>query len=133
MVAIATGTFATSMQPYPSQPHLPRGTHSFHRTITHGESRRISTGPPQTAFPTFYYRSSSFCCLNIFFHYSPPNDRQKINNISIDSEMPPHRLFLCFKENSLFFWRYPIFPPQSNTLPHSKGICSFNIDPDVSL
>ena len=68
MIAIATDTFATSMQPYPSQLHLSRGTHpfakdSFHWTVTYGESHRIS---PHF---TFHSRTYSFCCFPIFFFF----------------------------------------------------------------
>ena len=50
MVARDTDTFTTTMQPYLRQPHLSRGSHSFHRTITHGESQSILISSPQTAF-----------------------------------------------------------------------------------
>ena len=38
MVEIATDTFAKSMQPYPSQPHLSGGTHILIKTVSKGLS-----------------------------------------------------------------------------------------------
>ena len=38
MVAVATNTFATSMPPYPSQPHVSRGTHLLIKTVYMGPS-----------------------------------------------------------------------------------------------
>ena len=55
MIAVATDIFATNMQPYP-QPTSPLKSdppfdkESFHRIVTHGESYRTFTSPPQTAF-----------------------------------------------------------------------------------
>ena len=71
MVAIATDTFATSIQPYPSQPHLLRGTELLIKTVSIGLSHmERPTGFPQAPlkqyFPTFHYRTFSFCCLTIF-------------------------------------------------------------------
>ena len=70
MVAIATDTSATSMQPYPSQPYLSRGIHLLIKAVSIGLSHMES--------PTGF---------------------------SQDPEMPPQRLFFCFKENSLF-WKF---------------------------
>ena len=88
MVAIATDTSATSMQPYPSQPYLSRGIHLLIKAVSIGLSHMES--------PTGF---------------------------SQDPEMPPQRLFFCFKENSLF-WKFfvPFFS-------HPKGTCSFSIGP----
>ena len=84
MTGIATDTFATSMQPYPSQPtsHIKRDPasdkNSFHRTVTYGESHRIFTSPPQTAFP---HISQFFCCLPFFLlkPSKPQKDKHDFN------------------------------------------------------
>ena len=47
MIAIVTDTFATSMQPYPSQPHLSRRTHLLLKTVSIGLSHMESP----TGFP----------------------------------------------------------------------------------
>ena len=49
----------------------PNVTNSLRRSVIHGQSHGISTNliPLQTLkqrFPTFYHRSSSFCCLPTF-------------------------------------------------------------------
>ena len=93
--AIATDTFVTSMQPYPSQPNLSRGTHLLIKTVSIGSSH---VSPLLTIEPLLSVASPSF------FHWNSSNTLQKINKVSIDSETPPHRLFSCSKENSLF-WR----------------------------
>ena len=109
------------MQPYPSQPtsHTKRDTpldkNSFYRTVTHTEFHKIFISPPQTAFPCVSLKNLFFCCLSPFFLLEPPNLLQKINKISIDSKIPPHRIVFCFK-NIPFFGDRPIFLPHSNPL-----------------
>ena len=107
MVAIATETFATSMQPCPSQLHLSRGTHLLIKTV----SIRPSHIESRTGLPIFIF---------ILFYFFFIRTLQKKNKISIDSKMSSHRLFFCFKENS-FSGDSIIFPPHWNLpRPHQK-------------
>ena len=110
----------------------------LYRTITHGKFHKIFTIPPppipppppplKWGFPTFHYRTSSFCCHHILFQFQSfltPNSLQKINNISIGPGKPPHTFF-CFKQNSLS--GAPFFPPHWNT---PSKVHAVSIDPDV--
>ena len=110
MVAIATDTFVTSMQTYASQPPLSTRTHLLIKTISirssHMESPTwLSQVPPQAAFPTFHYRTSSFCCLSIFSSLEhskhPPKHKQDFNRFREASS----QIIFPFHENYLF-WRW---------------------------
>ena len=100
---------------------------SFCRTVTHGDSHRIFTNPLKQRFPTFHYRTCSFCCLLTFFHYNPPSPLQMIHKISIGPDKP-RTLFFRFKQNSLF-GDSPIFSPCWNTPPKVHAV---SIDPDFN-
>ena len=85
MVVVATNTFATSMQHYPSQPHLSRGTQFLIKTVSIGLSHMETPtwflqAPLKQYFPTFHYRTPSFCFLLIFSSLEPskppPNDKR---------------------------------------------------------
>ena len=100
----------------------PSDKDSFQKTVTHGESHRTFTSPPQTAFPYILLWNLFFLLPpHFFFIRTLQTPLQKINKISIDFKKPPHRFFFCFKENSLF-WRCLIFSPHT----YPKGTCSFN-------
>ena len=104
----------------------------FYRTVTHREFHKIftspCTSPPIPAltqgFPTFHYRTSSFCCLPFFFliliifnSKTPPKD--KYFNRSWQAFL--HIIFLL--QTKFPLWS-PIFSPK---LEHPlKGTCSFN-------
>ena len=88
MVAIATDTFATSMHPYPSQLYLSKGTHLLVKTVSIGlllieSPTGFSQAPLKQHSPTVHYRTSSFCCLPIYFSLEsskpPPKDKQDFN------------------------------------------------------
>ena len=71
MVAIATDTFATSMQAHPSKPHLSRGTHLLIKTVSIGLSHMKShTGFSQFPSPFFFSLEPS---------KPPPKDKQDFN------------------------------------------------------
>ena len=72
MVAIATDTYATSMQPYPSQPQLSRGTNLLIKTVSVRPSYMesptgFSEAPLKQHFPTFHYKTSSFSFFSSSF------------------------------------------------------------------
>ena len=115
MATIVTDTFATSMQPNPSQPHLSRGTHLLIKKVSIGSSHMVSpTGLSQvplkqhfaffTKEPLLSVASPIFSSFELF--KCPPKGKQ---DISIDSGNPLYILFFCFKEESSIFWRWTIF------------------------
>ena len=67
---------------------------SFHRTVIHGESYRIFTKPLtlKRRFPTFHYRTSSFCYLPIFLHQNLQNYLKANSHSSLTGNN--HILFL---------------------------------------
>ena len=64
-------------------------------------------------FLTFHYRTSSFCCLLIFFHYNPPTALLTKHKVSIGPDKAPNTLFFHFKQNSLFGDSPPSIPETS--------------------
>ena len=60
MVAIATETFVTSMQPYHNQPHLLIGTHSL--------TKKVTTGPSHMESPTGFSQASPPLPQTTFAH-----------------------------------------------------------------
>ena len=122
VVATATDTFVTSMQPYPTQPHLTRGTYLLIETVSIGLSHMewptgFSQASHKQIFPTFHYRTSSFCwlpiCPSLEPSKPPPKEKQDFNRLWEFSHV-----MVRFKEKSLFC---PIFLPDlnppSNSLP----------------
>ena len=82
MVAIATNTFAISMQPYPNQPHPSRGTQLLLKTV--------SIGPSHMDSPT---RLSQAAFLQIFLHLNfPTTISAKIYAIPMPHTLPNHHL-----------------------------------------
>ena len=81
VVAIATATFATSMQPYSKKSRLSQDHYTW----------RV----PQNYYfsPHFIMEPLLSVASPFFLHQNPPNSLQKINKISIDSGQSPHRLF----------------------------------------
>ena len=129
MVTIATDTFATSMQLYPRQPHLSRGTDLLMKTISirlwHMESPTgLSQAPFKMRFPKVHYRTSSFCCLFISplvrLSKHPPKDKQDFNRFREASSQ------IIFPFQTKFPLLEIHFPPYSNPHPHPKVICSSN-------
>ena len=119
MAAIATDTFETSMQPYPSQTHLSRGTHLLIKTVSIGPSYKerptgFSQAPFKHHFLTFYYRTSSFCCLPIFFPLEPsklaPKDKQYFNGFQGTFS----QVIFLFQGKFPFLEIAPFFLPHSN-------------------
>ena len=73
-------------------------------------------------FPTFHYRTSSFCCFPIFFVrilQAPFNNTQ-------DFDTPwQASLHIIFPLQTKFtFWREPCFSPMLEHTPITKGTCS---------
>ena len=92
---------------------------SFYRTVTYGELHQIFTSPPlKRNFPTFHYRTSSFCCLPIFF-IKKLQAPSKIFNISWQAFS-----HVIFPLQTKFPFLSPIFSPTLE-LP-LKGTYSFN-------
>ena len=131
MVAVATDTFATNMQSYPSQPHLSRGAHILIKTVSIGSSHMESpTGPSQASLkqhlPTFHYRTSSLCCLSIFSsleHSKHPSKYKRDFNRCWEVSS---RIIFPFQRKFPLLEIASFFPPYSNTHSHSKGTCNFN-------
>ena len=110
--------------------HVSIGPSHMESSTRFSQSPPIPPPPPplKWGFPTFHYRTSSFCCHHILFQFQSfltPNSLQKINNISIGPGKPPHTFF-CFKQNSLS--GAPFFPPHWNT---PSKVHAVSIDPDV--
>ena len=86
---------------------------SFYRTVTYGGFHRIFTSPlVKWHFPTFHYRTSSFCCLPFFSlknSKSPPKDIQYFNRFWQASS---HSIFPL--QTKFPFWS-SIFPSYRNT------------------
>ena len=61
----------------------------------------FSQAPLKQGFLTSHYRTSSFCCLPIFF-ITTVQAPYKLHKISVGPNKVPHTLFFCFKQNSLF-------------------------------
>ena len=77
----------------------------------------FSQAPLKQSFPTFHYRTSSLCCLPIFFHYNTPSPLQMIHKISRGPDKP----------HTLFFLLQTKFP-KAGTPPKLHEV---SIDPDV--
>ena len=107
MIGIATGTFATSMQPYLSQPtsYIKRDQILI-KTVFIGPSHTESpTGfsqvLPKQYFPTFYHRNFLFCYLPILLlepFKPPPKDKQDFNRFQDASS----QVIFLFQRNFLF-------------------------------
>ena len=130
MVTIATDTFATSMQLYPRQPHLSRGTDLLMKTISirlwHMESPTgLSQAPFKMRFPKVHYRTSSFCCLFISplvrLSKHPPKDKQDFNRFREASS----QIIFPFQRKFLFLEIASFFPPYSNPTPPSQSYMQF--------
>ena len=89
-----------------------------------GFSQPPPSSPLKWALSTFHYKTSSFCCLPIF-SLKTSSSLQKIHNISIGLDKPPHMLFFCFKQNFLF--GAPFSHWYWNTLSKEHAV---SIDPD---
>ena len=89
---------------------------SFYRTVTHGRtSHWIFTRPCScNASPRFTIEPLHSVASPFFFHYSHPNSLQKICEILIGPEKPPHSLFFRFKQNVRFHFA-PFYPSRWNT------------------
>ena len=119
MVAIATDTFATRMQPYPSQSHLSRETHLLLKTVSIGPSHmESSTGfsqaPLKQHFPTFHYRTSYFCCFPIFFSLEPSKPPSKDKQDFTWFWDASSQVIFLFQRKFPFLELAPFFPPHSN-------------------
>ena len=82
--------------------------------------------PPPPFLPQMWFLQISlqnlFLLLPLtFFDQETPSPLQKMHNISVGLDKPPHMLFFCFKQSSLFGASF------SSTVEHPlKSICSFN-------
>ena len=111
------------------QPHLSRGPHLLINTISirlshMGSPTGLSQAPLKQHFPTFHYRTSSFCCLPIFSLLAPskqpPKDKQDFNRFQ---ESSSHIIFP-------FRRKFPLseivsFSPILKRLPPSQRYMQF--------
>ena len=100
---------------------------SFYRIVTHGEFHGIFTVPPPVkwSFSKFHYRTSSFCCLPIFFikKLQVPSKRYTIFQYVLASLLT---LYLSASNKIPF-----LEPHFSTTLEHPLKVHAVSIDPDV--
>ena len=89
---------------FPYDPHTRTVPPDFHKPLVN-----------KLDFPTFHYRTSSFCCFPLFSALDSPKILKKVNKISTGSEKLLNTLFFPVKEN-VFFWRQLHFFPQWNSI-----------------
>ena len=106
----------------------------MYSTVSIGLSHTIFTSspprppppPPPPFLPQMWFLQISlqnlFLLLPLtFFDQETPSPLQKMHNISVGLDKPPHMLFFCFKQSSLFGASF------SSTVEHPlKSIYSFN-------
>ena len=100
----------------------------MYSTVSIGLSHTIFTSSPHPPpfLPQMWFLQISlqnlFLLLPLtFFDQETPSPLQKMHNISVGLDKPPHMLFFCFKQSSLFGASF------SSTVEHPlKSIYSFN-------
>ena len=91
---------------------------SFYRTVPYN-FHKPPLPPSNGVSPNF--PTKPLLLPLIFFDQETPSPLQKMHNISVGLDKPPHMLFFCFKQSSLFGASF------SSTVEHPlKSICSFN-------